>query len=431
MNKRHSKKTKKASKSSKIDQIVPYEDDLDYIMVCDGNYGIDEARFRFEFEMSPDGKHIIRPVTEVNPHEINATHELLTREAKLIGECFGYNKEQIKVLFKELYRIVFLWYTITKYPLEDLRHLIKTGYFKHPEEVIDFVILSDDFNVSDEIMYCIYQPYTDTDGKYFDEEDHDLDENEEEIDKNNFNYNDDPELTKLLLYDKEKEYELLERLSEINKKLKSEGLNEKEKEELIEEKKAIAAQIRRMREEFLAECGLTYEEFVLLRRAKHYETNWGFLKYPMYGEEEEKNKWDLIEEYLFQKAVELGKNIEVIKQSEDISNPTLKEELQKLIEKRNKILSSLEKIKWKRLSPEEKKVAKIHKLIDKIYTLGKNKNISAYKLSLLAKEKIKEIKSYSTRQCLYAYLNHVWQKRKKRIENLLPLKQLVLFSNLR
>ncbi|MGC8766408.1 MAG: hypothetical protein ACP5QP_01765 [Brevinematia bacterium] len=439
-NKKHSKKSKENLKFSKIDLIVPYEDDLDYIKDYDGDYGFDNVRFRFEFEMSPDGKHIIRPVSEVNPHEINATHELLTREAKLLGECFGYNKEQIKILFKEFYKIVFLWYTVLKYPLKDLRYLVKIGYFKHPEEIVDFVILHDDFNVSDEVLAYVYKPYMDgVDEKYSDEEeDQNLDENEEENNFKTLDYDsfedskDDSKLINILSYDKEKEYQLLERLSEINKKLKSESLSKEERERLTEEKKAIASQIRKMREEFLAECGLTYEEFVLLRRAKHYETNWGYVKYPLY-EEEEKDKWDLIEEQLFQKAVEYGKKIELIRQSEN-SNTNLKEELQKLIEKRNKILSSLEKIKWKRMNSEEKKAAKIHKIIEKIYTLGKDKNILAYKLSLQAKEKIKTLRSYGRKQCLYTYLNQVWQKRKERFENLFPTKcfstkQLALFSD--
>ncbi|MGC9059576.1 MAG: hypothetical protein ACP5H3_04200, partial [Candidatus Aenigmatarchaeota archaeon] len=58
-NKKHSKKSKENFKFSKIDLIVPYEDDLDYIKDYDGDYGFDNVRFRFEFEMSPDGRHII------------------------------------------------------------------------------------------------------------------------------------------------------------------------------------------------------------------------------------------------------------------------------------------------------------------------------------------------------------------------------------
>lgn len=419
-------KVKKANSISKIDQIVPYENEEDYIKDYDGDYGLDEVRFRFEFEMSPDGKHILRPVYEVHPDEINTTHELLVREAKLLGKTFGYSDEQIKTLFKELYRIVFLWYFVANYPLSDLRKLVKTGYFKHPSDVEDFIILVDDFVYADEIQN--YVPYEENNKETIHLED-EYNEEEEDLDESSLDCADSQDQYLLNHYDVEKEYEIYQRIAEINKQKAKEKDPEKIKT-LEEEKKALVAKIYRMREEFLQENGLTYDEFILARRALQIEKNWGWMKYPLYDEEEEErdNKWEMIKNILFEKA----RNLEVAIEEARINGN--REELKTLIEKRKKLLSSARKIEFKQMTNEEKKVAKIHSIIDKIYRYGKNKNIEAYKLSETAKSLIKSLKSKAMKKALYKLLDETWKKRKERLAKILTnetksgLKQVSLFN---
>jgi len=417
---KHKTRSKRTNSISKIDQIVPYENEEDYIKDYDGDYGLDEVRFRFEYEMSPDGRYILRPIYELHPDEINATHELLVREAKLLGKTFGYSDEQIKALFRELYRTVFLWYFVAGYPLSDLRKLVKTGYFKHPSEVEDFVILIDDFTRADEIHEKSYVPY--------EENVEELDYTDEEYEKENpdENYTDGSDLYQLNNYDMEKEYEIYQRISEINKQKAKETDPEKIKA-LEEEKKALVAKIYRMREEFLQENGFTYDEFILARRALQIEKNWGWAKYPIYGEEEEnENKWEMIKGMLLEKA----RNLEIAIEEARLNG---KEDLKHLIEKRKKFLDTVKKIEFKQMTKEEKKIAKVHSIIDKIYRYGKNKNIEAYRLSETAKSFIKSVRNYAMRKALYKLLDEAWKKRKARLAKVLitetksGLKQTALF----
>jgi len=408
--------------SSKIDQIVPYEDELDYIRDFDGDYGLDEVSFRFEFEMSPDGKHVLRPIYELHPSEINSTHELLIRETKLLGKAFGYSEEQLKnkALFRELYRIVFLWYFVARYPLSDLRKLVKTGYFKHPSDVEDFIILIDDFTRADEICERYFTSYsensnpggTDPANEESEEEDEVSEESEEWECQNG------ADLPQLSYYDVEKEHEIFQRISEINRQKAKETDPEKVKA-LEEEKKALIAEIYRIREEFLLENGLTYDEFILMRRALQIEKTWGWAKYPIDGEDEEtenRDKWTMIKEKLLEKARELAEAMEAARMNGEV------EKVKELFEKRKKILDAVKRIESKQMTKEEKKIAKIHSIIDEIYRCGKDESIRAYRLSEEAKALIKSVKSRAMRQALYKHLDEVWKKRKERLTKILTVK---------
>mgnify|MGYP001772725615 FL=1 len=412
MNKKTCSKT---GKKSKIDLIVPFEDELDYIKDYDGDYGLDKVRFRFEFEMSPDGKHIVRPVSEVNPYEINATYELLIREAKLLGREFGYSDAQIKILFKELFRAVFCWYVVTGYPLAHLRSLVKSGYFKHLEDVFEFIFITDDFADAEEVVTAFYTQLKENAKIEGDEELISAGEDEEdEYQEEEFMTEAEEDFSFITYYDKEKEYEIFERLSQIKKQLENETDPER-REELIQEKKALVSRIYRMREEFLAEHGLTYLEFIMLRRQRQIEKSWGWVKYPMYGEEEEYDKWKMVEDMLLEKI----QNIEItLNELKYVDDENIQEKIKELREKKKKLEKSLEKIRFKSMTPEERKIHEIHRLIDKIRRLGKDKNRLAYELTQTVKAKIKKVRGSENRKVLYKRLNEVWQLRKERFERL-------------
>ena len=403
---------KKTEKKSKIDEIVPFEDDLDYIRDYDGDYNLDEVKFRLDFEISPDGKHIIRPINEINPYELNATYELLIREARLLGKELGYSDTQIVNFSKDLFRAVFSWYVVTNYPLAHLRSLVKSGYFKHLEDIFEFIFITDDFTDAEEVVSELYTQLNENTEV---EEDYEfsMEESENEYhDEEDFLETED--FLFVTHYDKEKEYEIFKRISEIKKQLKNETNSEK-REELIQERKALIASIYRMREEFLMEHGLTYIEFILLRRQRQIEKSWGWVKYPIYGEEEEQTKWKMIEEQLLEKIHDLEKTINELKYLED---KDIQEKINELRNKKKKLEKSFYKVRFNNMTPEEKKIYEIHELIDKIRRLGKNKNRLAYKLSQIAKTKIKKVRNYENRRILYKMLNDVWQLKRERFDKL-------------
>lgn len=428
--------------SSKIDLIVPYTEEADYIVDSDGDYGLNNVRFRYEFEQSPDGKHIVRPVSEINVYEREATFELLTREARRIARLFGYDLNTNRSMFREFFSIVYLWYVVTGYPLSHLEKLIRDGYFKSPVDVEEFLLLTDDFVDADEIVE--YYSTTISERRIMNpekpgvsfcdicEEGDDIDESD--TDENEFcDFSDSdqnetiPDI--ILRYDREREWRLFERLHEIKRVLKTEA-DEETRTRLEEERKSIIAQIYRMREEFLAEHGLTYMDFVLWRREKQISRKWGWVKYPIDGEEE-KTRLDMIEEMLLTKYETVKTMLESLiiqdaeYQKEDSEDPDEENEVhnpaarkEELIRLKEKLENSLRKVEFARLSPEEKKVLQIREIINRIYRLGKDRNKLAYRLTEQVKGKISKIRCRGTRQALFRTIDLVWRKRNERFKKL-------------
>lgn len=412
--------------SNKIDLIVPYEEEADYIVDTDGDYGLNNVKFRYEFEMSPDGKHIVRPVSEVNPYERNATFELLLRETERIAKLFGYDVKQQKQLFKELFSIVYMWYVVTQYPLSHLEKLIKEGYFKTPLDVEEFILLVDDFINADEVVHYFttnvnekrlsgekYKLCSECEDDYNEIEN--LDEDEEDYeDLEPSEKESQPEI--VLYYDREEEEKLFERLHAVKERLNT--AKGKERERLEEERKAIVAKIYRLREEFLAQYGMTYLDFVIWRREKQIEKKWGWVKYPI-EPEEEKTKLDFIEEILLTRYNQIKQSLENPPATDD--EETL--DLQKIKETKEKLEKTLQKIRYKKLSKEERKIFEIRNLINKIYRLGKDKNKLAYKLTNAVKAKLSKIRCKATRDVLYRVLDKAWKQRYERFKNIELAKQ--------
>ena len=414
------KKKMKKKKVSKIDLIVPYEDELDYIKDYDGDYGVENASSRFEFEMSPDGYHIVRSIAEVNPYEINQTEELFVRTARKVAQLFGYNPDEPAVM-KEINFIVIAWYTITGYPMNTLVELIKSGYFKTPIDVEEFILLIDDFNTCDEIIYpCV--PYV---------ENLDTDESEENFEVESFDYQNEEvfqETIPLHLYDKEKEYQLLERLFQIKKEMEK---NPEKREELENERKHIIARIYLMREEFLESIGLDYKDYLLARRTNHLMKTFGWVKYPL-NEEERYTPVDMLASNLAEVkriiiALNRAKELGTVYLDEE--SPSIEDTLRKLDEKRARLEKAIRKLEEKNKTSDEKKVERIKRMIEFIRRTGKKNFAKAYKVSQIAYGKIKQLKDKSTREVLLKFLMDTWKERKERIERvrLKGMKQLDLF----
>lgn len=411
---------------SKIDLIVPYEDDLDYIKDYDGDYGINSAESRFDFEISPDGFHIVRPVSEINPKEIAHTEELFIRTANILANLLGIDPKN-RSLMKDVYFVVIAWYTITGYPISTLYSLVKSGYFKTIFDIEEFILLMDDFNTSDEIVAHLYDQYSEKPKKKFynpdydygnsdydsSSDEYDLDENEDEYS----NTISDDFILPLYAYDKEKEYSLLERLHEIKKEIQKNPDPEK-REELENERKAIIAKIYRIREEFLTEIGCTYKDYLLARREIKYHKNFGWVKYPIKANNiEEPELEELLDELCeINNTINMLKKAEHIYLDEDSRDP---EEVIKELETRKKELEKqIQILKNKKMTVVDKKIAEIQRMIEKIRISGKKDTQKAIAISNRAYSKIKTIKDIGLKQALFVSLKKAWEERNKRIQNL-------------
>lgn len=413
---------------SKIDLIVPYEDDLDYIKDYDGDYGLSNAESRLDFEISPDGFHIVRPVSEINPKEISHTEELFIRTANILANLLGIDTKN-RSLMKDVYFIVIAWYTITGYPISTLYSLVKSGYFKTILDIEEFILLIDDFNTSDEVVAYLHDIYSEkpkkrtlysSDYGYNDDDlvcgscdfegDYDLEEEDEYTDDvaNVFNI-------PLHAYDKEKEYSLLERLHEIKKEMTK---NPEKREQLENERKAIVAKIYRMREEFLAEIGCTYKDYLLARREVRYHKNFGWVKYPVKVQENEDPEIKEIVDEIYEITNTLNKlrKAEHIYMDEESKDP---EEVIKQLEARKKALEEqLEAVRRKKMTYIDRKVTQIQKLIDKVRNSGKKDTQKAIAISNKAYSMIKEIKDIGLKQALFSSLKRAWEERKKRLQSI-------------
>ncbi|MEM5855014.1 MAG: hypothetical protein QW472_01680 [Candidatus Aenigmatarchaeota archaeon] len=411
---------------SKIDLIVPYEDDLDYIKDYDGDYGINSAESRFDFEISPDGFHIVRPVSEINPKEIAHTEELFIRTANILANLLGINPKN-RSLMKDVYFVVIAWYTITGYPISTLYSLVKSGYFKTIFDIEEFILFMDDFNTSDEVMAYLYDQYSEKPKKKFytsdyDHGDSDYDFNDDEYgldeDENEYTTTISSDFTlPLYTYDKEKEYSLLDRLHEIKKEIQR-NLDPEKREELENERKAIIAKIYRMREEFLAEIGCTYKDYLLARREIRYHKNFGWVKYPI----KVTNTEDPEIEKLLDELYEVNNTITRLKEAEHIytdeESVDPEEVIKELMIRKKTLEKQIENLKSKKMTAIDKKVAEIQKLIEKVRNSGKKDTRKAIVISNKAYSKIKKIKDIGLKQALFSSLKKAWEERKKRIQTI-------------
>lgn len=408
---------------SKIDLIVPYEDDLDYIKDYDGDYGINDAESRFDFEISPDGFHIVRPVSEINPKEIAHTEELFIRTANILAKLLGINPKN-RPLMKDVYFVVIAWYTITGYPISTLYSLVKSGYFKTIFDIEEFILLMDDFNTSDEVMAYLHEQYSEKPKKRvyssdYNYEDSDYDFTNEEYDpdedEGEYTTTSDDFTLPLYAYDKEEEYSLLERLHEIKKEIQK-NPDPKKREELENERKTIISKIYRMREEFLIEIGCTYKDYLLARREIRYQKNFGWVKYPIkVANTEDPEIEKLLDElYEINNAIARLKKAENIYTDEESENP--EEVMEKLVMRKKTLEKQIETLKSKKMTAIDKKVAEIQKLIEKVRNSGKKDTQKAIVISNKAYSKIKEIKDIGLKQALFSSLKKAWEERKKRIQ---------------
>jgi len=416
---------------SKIDLIVPYEDELEYIKDYDGDYGISNAESRFDFEISPDGFHIVRPVSEVNPKEIAHTEELFIKTANILANLLGINPKN-RSLMKDVYFVVIAWYTITEYPISTLYSLVKSGYFKTIFDIEEFILLMDDFNTSDEVMAYLHTQYSEKPKRKLYNSDYDYisDHEDDNYDFNNDEHDSDEDVNEYTdttnndfilplymccTYDKEKEYALLERLHEIKKEIQADPSPEK-REKLENERKMIIAKIYKMREEFLAEIGCTYKDYLLARREVRCHKNFGWVKYPIkVANTEDQEIEKLLDElYEVNNAIARLKKAEHIYTDEESENP--EEVIKRLVMKKKTLEKQIETLRSKRMTSTDRKVAEIQKLIEKVRNSGKKDTQKAITISNKAYSKIKEIKDIGLKQALFSSLKRAWEERKKRIQ---------------
>jgi len=373
----------------------------------------DEYSMRSEYEMSPDGKHIVLEDWYKNPADKNATLELWTKYAHKLIELFNLNPS--KSLLKDMMKIVVAWYQ-AGYKLKDLKTAIKKGIFKTPTDIEDWLMVADNFpeNILD---------FRKKDTSFTPRDNLPSINSETEEEQENFDYftenvitqvdNDIPEeLLACFETIRENEYHLMDyihdlkkQINSIHKKLPNSSPREKkvleqEKERLLKLLDEARSHLVSLKKETLETFNLTYDDVTLLRRTLHHERKTGYIKLPLKVKENVDKETEELHMKLTQINTLLGSD------SPEINR-------KKLLEEKRKI----EKLLSEKKSTYEKKCEKIKELINIVRKSGINHGQYAYLVSMRVKELIKNL-PYADALIFKIQLNNAWKERKKRLKTL-------------
>jgi len=363
----------------------------------------EEFSLRSEYEMSPDGKHIVLEAYHTNPGDKDATYKLWHKYTNTLIELFGLQYSQS--LAKDILKIVVAWYQ-AGYKLQDLKKAIKQGIFKTPTEIEDWLMIADNFpedalDVRKKDFSLILKTNTD----FIDDN---LDSKDEEVNFDYFSediisYVDEREIPGDILNCMEsirnQEYELLDYIHNIKTQLSKET-NQDERarlEQLLEEAKSRLIELKK---ETLESFDLTYDDVIIFRRILHNEKKAGYIKLPLKTEEEK------IDEETENLMIRLTQINTLLGSSEPVDKKQLMQEKREI-----------EKQLREKKSFYEKKCEKIKDMIAKIRRSGINHGKTAYAISLEVKEMLKTL-PYPDALIFKIQLNEAWKKRNERLKKI-------------
>ena len=363
----------------------------------------EEYSLRSEYEISPDGKHIVLEAYYTNPDDKDATYKLWHKYAHNLIELF--NLKYSRPLFKDMLKIIIAWYQ-AGYKLQDLKEAIKRGVFKTPTDIEDWLMIADSFheNVFDlrkkDLSFVLK---TNSDLIDYDSDSEDEDINLDRFSENLISYIDEEEVPENILNCMEsirnQEYELLDYIHNIKIQLSKETNQDKKAklEQLLDEAKSRLIELKK---ETLELFNLTYDDITIFRRTLHNEKKTGYIKLPLKTEEEK------IDEETENLTIRLTQINTLLGSSEPVDKKQLMQEKREI-----------EKQLREKKSFYEKKCEKIKDMIAKIRRSGINHGKTAYAISLEVKEMLKTL-PYPDALIFKIQLNEAWKERNERLKKI-------------
>jgi len=373
----------------------------------------EEYSLRSEYEISPDGKHIVLEDWYRNPADRNATLKLWVKYAYKLIELF--NLKPSKSLLKDMMKIVVAWYQ-AGYRLKDLKAAIQRGIFKTPTDIEDWLMIADGF--PEDLLDFRKKDTSFSPGDNLLSTDSETEEEEESFDYFTENIimcvdGDVPaEFISCFETIREKEYHLMDyihdlknRMNSICKKLQNSSPHEKkmlerEKERLSTLLDEAKSHLISLKKETLEMFNLTYDDVIILRRILHHERKTGYIKLPLKTNE----KIDEEAERLHIRLTQI--NVLLASDSPDVDK-------EKLLEEKREI----EKLLSEKKSDYEKKCERIRKLINIVRKCGVNKGRYAYLVSCEVKKAIKGLLPADF-LIFRIQLNNAWAERRERLEKM-------------
>jgi len=373
----------------------------------------EEYALRSEYEVSPDGKHVVLEDWYRNPADRDATLKLWVKYACRLIELF--NLKPSKSLLKDMMKTVVAWYQ-AGYRLKDLKDAIKKGVFRTPTDIEDWLMVADSF--PEDLLDFRKKDTSFSPRNNLPPADPETEEEEESFDYFTENIitcvdGDVPaEFLSCFETIREKEYHLMEYMHELKNRMNSickrlqnsspheKKMLEKEKERLSTLLDEAKSHLISLKKETLEMFNLAYDDVIVLRRILHHERKTGHIKLPLRNSEGINEEVERLHIKLTQISALLGSD-----------DPDLDRE--KLLEEKREV----EKLLFGAKSDYEKRCEKIGKLISTVRRCGIDRGRYAYLISSEVKRLIRKLPPADA-LIFRIQLNNAWKERRKRLETL-------------